>query len=145
MPLTDDQLAFLRDNRAAAMITIGADGLPKAVRVGIALVDGLLWSSGVTDRVRTGRLRRDPRCTLYVHEAAHRFLTLETTVTLLEGDDGPVQSLRLFRHMQGRPEGPVVWYGEELDEDAFLRRMAEEGRMIYQFQVQRAYGLLAGR
>src|SRR5258708_34684290 len=34
-------------SRGAAMVTLRADGTPHAVRVGMALVDGKLWSSGV--------------------------------------------------------------------------------------------------
>jgi hypothetical protein len=40
------------------MITIGADGWPKPARVGIAVVDGKLWSSGIRIR-RAPQLRHD--------------------------------------------------------------------------------------
>ena len=123
------------------MITVGEDGMPKAVRIGVALVDGGLWSSGTAGRRRTERLRRDPRCTLFVFDTAYAYLTLETTVTILDGSDAPALNLRLFREMQDRPTGPLSWFGTELNEDAFLRRMAKEGRLIYRFDVQRAYGL----
>ncbi len=43
---THDQQVFLEQNHAAAMITLRADGTPGAVRVGVGLVDGKLWSSG---------------------------------------------------------------------------------------------------
>jgi len=43
--------------------------------------------------------------------------------------------------MQGRPSGPLSWFGGELDEEAFLRTMVEEGRLIYEFDVLRSYGL----
>jgi PPOX class probable F420-dependent enzyme len=141
MDLSDDDLAFLQDHHAAAMITIGDDGMPKAVRVGIALVDGEIWSSGRQDRVRTRRLRADPRCTLFVFDPAYAYLTLETTVTILDGPDAPERSVRLFRVMQGKPTGPLTWYGQELDEEAFRQTMADEGRLIYRFDVQRTYGL----
>ena len=141
MSLSDDQLAFLQDHRAAAMITIGDEGMPKAVRVGIALVDGEIWSSGRRDRIRTERLRRDPRCTLFVFDPAYAYLTLETAVTLLEGPDAPERSVQLFRAMQGKPTGPLSWYGAELGDDDFRRTMVDEGRLIYRFDVQRAYGL----
>jgi hypothetical protein len=75
--LTDPELAFLEKNHSAAMVTVNADGIPKIVRVGVALIDGRLWSSGTADRVRTKRLRSDPRCTLYVHDNAFEFLVLE--------------------------------------------------------------------
>ena len=53
----------------------------------------------------------------------------------------PHPNLRLFRLMQGRPSGPLSWFGGELDEEAFLRTMVEEGRLIYEFDVLRSYGL----
>ena len=140
MAFTAEQTAFLEKQHSAGMITVGDDGLPKAVRVGVALVDGRLWSSGTRDRVRTKRLRHDPRCTMFVFDQGFSWLALETTVTLLEGPDAPAQNLRLFRVMQNRPSGPLSWFGGELDQAAFLGRMEEEGRLIYQFEVHRCYG-----
>jgi hypothetical protein len=140
MALSELEIAWLDEHHAAAMVTVG-DDMPKAVRVGIALVDGQLWSSGTKDRARTERLRRDPRCTLFVFDPTWEWLTLETTVTILDGDDAPALNLRLFRQMQGRPDGPLSWFGGELDEPAFLERMADEGRLIYEFEVHRSYGM----
>ncbi|MGH9111344.1 MAG: pyridoxamine 5'-phosphate oxidase family protein, partial [Acidimicrobiales bacterium] len=117
-------------------ITVGGDGVAKAVRVGVALVDGRLWSSGTADRMRTERLRDDPRCSLFVFDAGFGSMTLETTVTVLDGPDA-----RLFRVMQGKPTGPLSWFGSALDDEDFLRTMAEEQRLIYEFEVQRTYGL----
>jgi hypothetical protein len=123
------------------MITVGRDGLAKVVRVGVALVDGKLWSSGTRDRVRTKRLRRDPRCTLFVHDNGFGWVALETTVGILDGPDAPDQSLRLFRVMQGRPTGPLSWFGRELTDEEFVRAMVDEQRLIYEFEIQHAYGL----
>jgi hypothetical protein len=113
----------------------------KAARIGVLVVDGKLWSSGTNDRVRTRRLRRDPRCTLFVFDAAFAYLTLETAVTILDGPDAPALSVKLFRQMQGKPVGPLSWFGGELDEPAFIQKLVEEGRLIYEFDVKRAYGL----
>jgi hypothetical protein len=123
------------------MITVAPDGTAKAARVAVALVDGRLWSSGTADRVRTRRLRRDPRCTLYVHDDRFAFMTLETAVTILDGPDAPQQSLRLFRILEDRPSGPLSWFDGELEEEAFLAAMVEEQRLIYEFEVLRTYGL----
>ena len=109
MNLSEPDLEYLRDNHSAAMITVGGDGVAKAVRVGVALVDGRLWSSGTADRVRTERLRQDPRCTLFVFDAGFGSMTLESTVTVLDGPDAPNRNLRLFRVMQDRPTGPLSW------------------------------------
>lgn len=141
MDLSENDRRFLEVNQSAAMITVGPEGTPKVARVGVALVDGKLWSSGTEDRVRTKRLRRDPRCTLFVYEAGWSWLALETTVTTLAGSDAPRQSLRLFRVMQRRPTGPLSWFGGELDEEEFLQAMVEEKRLIYEFDVRHAYGL----
>jgi hypothetical protein len=97
------------------MITVGDDGIARAVRVGIAMVDGKLWSSGTQDRARTRRLRQNPNCTLFVFDNTWSYLTLETTVRLLEGPDVPALSERLFRIMQNRPTGPLSWFGGEMD------------------------------
>ena len=141
MKLGEDERAFLERNHSAAMITIERGGLPRPVRVGVALVDGKLWSSGTQGRVRTPRLRRDPRCSLFVFEpGGYAWLALETTVSILEGPDAPTQNLQLFRVMQNRRTGPLAWFGDELDEPAFLARMAEEQRLIYEFDVHRHYG-----
>jgi PPOX class probable F420-dependent enzyme len=142
MSLSAQDLEFLGRNHAAAMITVGRDGTPKAARVGVALVDGRLWSSGTADRVRTRRLRRDPRCTLFVYDTGFAWLALETSVTILDSSDAAQRNLRLFRVMQDRPIGPLSWYSGELAEDEFVRAMVDEGRLIYEFEVHHTYGLL---
>jgi hypothetical protein len=68
-------------------------------------------------------------------------LTLETTVEILDDSDVPERSVRLFRQMQARADGPLRWYGQELDEPAFRHAMIDQGRIIYQFDVDKAYGL----
>jgi PPOX class probable F420-dependent enzyme len=141
MSLTDQDIDFLTSHHAAAMITVGRDGTPKVARVGVALMDGKLWSSGTADRVRTDRLRRDPRCTVYVHDSGYAWLALETSVRILDGPDAAELNLRLFRTMQGKPSGPLSWFGGELTEDDFLRAMVDEGRLIYEFEVDRTYGM----
>jgi uncharacterized pyridoxamine 5'-phosphate oxidase family protein len=47
--LDDKAVAFLEKNHSAAMTTIRTDGSPHSVRVGVALVEGKLWSSGTQD------------------------------------------------------------------------------------------------
>ena len=139
--LGERERAFLDANHSAAMITVGGEGVPKVARVGVALIDDRLWSSGTADRVRTRRLRADPTCTLFVFDAAFAFLAIETTVTILDGPDAPDLNLRMFRLMQGKPEGPLSWFGAELEEAEFLRTMRDEQRLIYEFEVHRTYGL----
>ncbi|HEX3394641.1 MAG TPA: pyridoxamine 5'-phosphate oxidase family protein [Acidimicrobiales bacterium] len=140
MALSDSDREYLETNHSAAMITVGGDGRPKVARVAVTVVDGKLWSSGTADRARTKRLRSDPRCTLFVFDSGWSWLTLETTVRLLEGPDVAELSLRLFRVMQNRPEGDLNWFGTNIDEEAFMKLMIDEGRLIYEFDVERTYG-----
>jgi hypothetical protein len=141
MAISERAVEFLQQHHSAAMITVGPDAVAKPVRVGVALVDGKLWSSGTHDRVRTSRLRHDPRCTLFVFDSGFSWLALETTVTILDGPDAPRENLRLFREMQGRPTGSLSWFGGELDEAGFLQAMVDERRLVYEFAVDRTYGM----
>jgi hypothetical protein len=144
--LDDAAVAFLQKNRAAAMTALGADGTPHVVRIGVALVDGKIWSSGTQARARTKHLRRDPRSTLFVFEAGFGFLTVESRVRILVGADAPQQNLRLFQVMQAGmtpapAAGTITWYGKTLTYDAFLQAMKDEQRLIYEFEPLRVYGL----
>ena len=146
MELEAADRAFLEQHPSAAMITLRPDGTPHAVRVAVGLVDGRLLSSATPERARTRHLRRDPRCTLFVFDSAWSYLTLETEATILEGPQVPDLSLRLFRTMQALrtppPQpGTVLWEGRALPEDEFLRVMVAERRLLYEFEVRRAYGL----
>ena len=93
----------------------------------MALVDGKLWSSGTADRVRTRRLRRDPRCTLFVYDTGYAWLALETSVTILDGPDAAERNLRLFRVMQDRPTGPLSWFGGSLPRTISSGRWSARG------------------
>jgi Pyridoxamine 5'-phosphate oxidase len=141
--LTEQQRAFLDQTHSAAMITLRPDGTPAAVRMGVAVVDGKLWSSGTQNRARTHFLRRDPRSTLFVFDAkGFGYLSIESRVSILEGRDAPEQNLKLFRVMQNRPTGPLAWSGNpSVPEDEFLRAMLDEQRLIYEFEPLRAYGM----
>jgi hypothetical protein len=141
MELTSTQKTFIELNRSAAMITVGDDGYAKAIRVGVAVIDGRIWSSGTVDRVRTGRVRHDPRCTLFIFGSGYETLTLETKVSIIEDNEAVDGSVRLFREMQGRPEGPLTWYGRELGEEDFRQAMVEERRLIYVLTPVKAYGV----
>lgn len=139
---------YLAGHRAAAMITIRPDGSPHAVRCGIALVDGKLWSSGTRSRKRTDYLRRDPRCTLFVFgssaEDRFSYLSLDTRVTVLDGPDVPDQSVQLFTAMQqgmDPPEGSLFWNGQPVPLEEFRQTMIAEQRLIYEFEIINSYGM----
>src|SRR5262249_42053710 len=122
--LSEQQRAFFQRANVAGMITLRGDGSPVAVRVGVALVGGKPWSSGTQDRARTRWLRRDSRATLFLIESpGYSYMSIESRVTIIEGPDVPELSVRLFRVMQKRPTGPLVWSGAEKSEEEFLQTM----------------------
>jgi hypothetical protein len=128
------------------MITLRRDGSAHAVRVGVALVDDRIWSSGTSDRVRTRHLRRDPRATLFVFGSGYEALTIEATVRILEGPDVPELSWKLFSVMQrgmtpAPAPGHLMWFGKPKTHAQFLQQMIEERRLIYEFELTREYGL----
>jgi PPOX class probable F420-dependent enzyme len=148
--MDDREREFLERNHAAAMVTLRPDGAPHVVRVGVALVDGKLWSSGLPQRVRTRHLRRDPRSALFVFDPsgsnAWAWLAVEAIVTILDGPDAAGKSVDLFGEMQkGMPRQPkpghLFWEGEEKTVDEFRQIMERERRLIYEFEITRTYGM----
>ena len=140
---------FLDQVHSAAMVTLRADGTPHVARVGVALVDEKIWSSGTPTRVRTRHLRRDPRSTLFLFEGEWRWLGLECTVNILDGPDAPELNLRLFQVIQrdmapASSPGKLIWMGQEKTSEEFLQTMVQEQRLIYEFNIVRAYGMYGG-
>jgi PPOX class probable F420-dependent enzyme len=124
--------SFLEDHHAAVMASIKEDGQPHVARIGCGLVDGRLWSSGTQRRARTRYIRRDPRATLFVMDArnAYHWLGLECRVNILEGPDAVDQNLALYRVLAGEPT----------DLEEYRAAMVAEQRLIFEFEIQRAYG-----
>lgn len=124
--------AFLERHHAAVMVTLKEDGTAHVARIGVGLVDGRLWSSGTRTRVRTRHLRRDPRSGLFVMDDAdpYAWLGLETIVTIYDGDDAVDRNLALYRVLAGEPD----------DLEEYRRAMIRDGRLVYEFDVLRAYG-----
>ena len=129
----DDRVrSFLEDHHSAVMATIKKDGLPHVARIGCGLVDGKLWSSGAQTRARTRFLRRDPRATLFVFgdKNPQAWMALECRVNILDGPEAVDQNLALYRVLAGEPT----------DLQEYRAAMVAEQRLIYEFEIQRAYG-----
>jgi PPOX class probable F420-dependent enzyme len=147
MPLDSQIESYIRSNQSAAMVTLRTDGSPHAVRVGVGIVDGRIWSSGTQARSRTRHLRRDPRATLFIFDSQFRWLTLECTVNILDGPDAPQCNLRLMEEFQGGMQveaGKIAWFGRQLTHDEFIDTMIQEQRLIYEFEPVRYYGMHGG-
>ena len=128
------------------MTTLRADGTPHTVRVGCVLIGDVLWSSGTRERLRTRHLRRDPRAALMVFDSEGAYLTVESRVRLLEGDDVPGLSQRLFRamqHLEDAPEdAPLAFAGQTMTPEQFRQFIVDDHRLIYEFEPTRVYGSL---
>ena len=124
--------SFLEEHHGAVMATIKKDGRPHVARMAVGLVDGKLWSSGSETRARTRFLRRDPRATLFVFDQKNpqSWLGLECRVTILEGPEAVEGNLALYRTIAGEPD----------DVEEYRTAMVREQRLIYEFEVERAYG-----
>ncbi|MGE0133572.1 MAG: pyridoxamine 5'-phosphate oxidase family protein [Dehalococcoidia bacterium] len=146
MELTSEHRAFFGKHHGAAMTTLRRDGTPHTVRVGCVLIGDVLWSSGNRGRLRTLHLRRDPRATLMVFNSAGAYLTAEARVRLIEGDEVPDLSIRLFRAMNHEvdapSEAPVHFGGRQYTPEEFRRFIVEDDRLIYEFEPVRVYGSL---
>ena len=128
--LDEDARRFLEENHSAIMVTVRADGTAHVARVSCGVVDGKLWSSGNVSRVRTKHLRTNPNATLCAFARDRRWIGIESVVTIHEGPDAPQKALALQRAQGREPE----------DVEAFLRDMAAQQRVIYEFEPKRVYG-----
>lgn len=123
---------FLEQHHAAVVSTLKKDGSPHVARIDVGLVDAHLWSSGTLDRVRTTHLRNDPRAALLVmdRENPYHWLGLQSRVQILEGPEAVEQNLALYRAIAGEPH----------DLDEYRQAMVAERRLIFQFDIEKAYG-----
>jgi PPOX class probable F420-dependent enzyme len=123
---------FLEKNHKAVQTTLKPNGTPHVARVGVGLVEGKLWGSSTKTRARHKYVVRDPRSTLCVlGEDGYTWLGIESRVTVLDGPDAPELNLKLYRYLAGEPD----------DVDEYLEAMVKEQRVIYEFSIEKTYGL----
>ena len=99
--------------------------------------------------VRVERLVQDPRYKKYVRRYS-KFMAHDENnacavgdrVRIIETRDAAELNLRFFKGMQAHMEGgKLTWFGREVTEEELLQIMRDEQRLIYEFDVQRAYGM----
>lgn len=151
----DDRVrAFLQANHLATLTTHRPDHMPHSAHITVGVVGDRLWSSGTERRMRTVYMRLDPACTLLVfpvradgHATYHHgtpgavWLGIEASVEVLDGPEVPQQTLALLHALHpDAPAGMVHWQGALRREQEVLEAVRAEGRVIYDFEVIRAYG-----
>jgi PPOX class probable F420-dependent enzyme len=130
----DDKIRkFLEKYHDAVQTTLKKDGTAHVARIGVGLVDGKLWSSSTNTRVRTKHLKRDPRSTLMViGTGRYEWMALETEVKIIDDGDGTIEeNLELYRVIAGKDPD---------DMEDYNRGMRDEQRIVYEFNIKRAYG-----
>lgn len=146
--------AFLAVNHLATLTTHRPDHVPHSAHITVGLVGGRLWSSGTERRMRTVFMRLDPACTLLIfparsdgHATYHHgtpgavWLGIEAHVEVLDGPEVPDQTVELLRVLQPQaPAGMLRWQGALRPEAEVREAIRTEGRVIYDFEVIRAYG-----
>lgn len=145
--LPTHEYEFLVRHQVAAMLTVGADGRPKAAKMEPTVLDDRLLSVGHRHKVRTRRLLRDPRTTLFYDGPGPTWLAVEATADVVDTPDTPRLILKFMRLLQQRPTGPLAWHDDnhtevELDDTDFMATVAAEGCLIYQFDIDKTYGNL---
>jgi PPOX class probable F420-dependent enzyme len=131
----DDKVQkFLETHHGAIQTTLRKDGSPHVARIGVGLVEGKLWSSATQTRLRTKHLRRDPRSSLAVLNSRnpYEWVGLDCIVTILDGPDAVDQNLALYRVIAGKDPD---------DMEEYRAAMVEEQRLIYEFEIKKAYGM----
>src|SRR6266513_6310416 len=128
--LNERMLDFIRQQKSAIVCTVRKDGSSHTARVTAGVVDGKLWISGTQNRVRTKHLRANPRASVAIFANDGKWLGIEANVTIHEGPDAPQKALALQRATGREPE----------DVDGFLKNMAAQNRIIYEFEPNRIYG-----
>lgn len=146
--LIDRVTAFIGRYPDAAMITLRPDGSSHMARVELGVVDTRIRSSGSPSLVRTRNLRGDARCSLFVFGPHPSWLGLETHATILDGPEAPADLMALMRarHHEPTPPGMVLGHDDALgqdrpySEDEYLAHVRDEQRLVFDFEVVRAYG-----
>jgi hypothetical protein len=131
----DERIAkFLESVHTCAITTVRANGTAHVARVTCALVDGKLMSTGTPGRVRHKHIKANPRATYFIFDSKSRlWLGLEGSITVHEGPGAPELCLRVRQASGQAPKTPE-------ETEAFLKDMAAQQRVVYELEIQRAYG-----
>ena len=88
---SEEQTAFLRENRKAALATIGQDGFPHIVAMNFYVEDGAFYMTSYAKAQKVLNLRRNPNVALMV-EAGDRYVELRGVMVrghceIIEGEE----------------------------------------------------------
>ena len=87
----EEQAAFLREHRKAALATIGEDGFPHVVAMNFVTKDGAFYMTSYAKAQKVLNIRRNPKVALMV-EAGDKYSELQGVMVrgrceIIEGED----------------------------------------------------------
>lgn len=136
--LTDDELSkLLAAQRFGALATSGSGGPPRMSTVAYTWdpEHRVVRIATVADRPNARRLRRDPRCALYVaSDDFWSFVVAEGEAELSPVSTQPGDEVGLELLAMQPP------FADPADELTFLQQMAADRRMVVRLPVTRLYG-----
>jgi PPOX class probable F420-dependent enzyme len=104
--------SFLSAPRCAVLATVGLDGAPRQIVIHYLLAEDHLRINGHRDRRWVANLRRDPRVSLVIHDAADylHYISIRGTATLLDESDAAVAEA--MRQAERYAEDPADFAGQ---------------------------------
>jgi PPOX class probable F420-dependent enzyme len=135
--------ALIAEREQAILATINRDGQPQLSNM-LYVFDAerqLVSMSTTASRLKAKNLKRDPRCS--IHVAGDSFWTYAVAqgeaelspVAERPGDAAVAELLPIHSRLGPPPE----------DEDAFARKMIDEGRLVIRFRYSRLHGVIVDR
>jgi PPOX class probable F420-dependent enzyme len=135
--------ALIAERQQAILATISRDGRPQLSNM-LYVWDPerkLVLMSTTASRLKAKNLKRDPRCSIHVSgDSFWVYAVAEGEAELSEvasrpGDAAVAELLPIHSALMAPPE----------DEDAFARRMIDEGRLVIRFRYSRLHGVIVER
>jgi PPOX class probable F420-dependent enzyme len=103
----DEQAAFFREHRKAALATIDKDGFPHVVAMNYFARDGVFYMTSYAKAQKVVNVRRDPRVALMVEDgdayAELRGVMIRGRCEILEGEDAVRAAFEARTEAQANP------------------------------------------
>jgi PPOX class probable F420-dependent enzyme len=121
-----EALDFIQNNKTGVLGTVGPDGAPHLVVIGVAVKDGTLLISTPRTTVKARNVRRDPRVSLVF--GTRPWVGIAGRARIV-ADDLPPRLREYYR----------LAAGEHPDWDEFDQAMIDEQRVLIQVTPELAY------
>jgi PPOX class probable F420-dependent enzyme len=126
----EEQAAFLREHRKAALATIGQDGFPHIVAMNFYAEDGAFYMTSYAKAQKVLNIRRNPNVALMV-EAGNRYFELRGVVVrgrceIIEGEDAVRNAFAAMAQARGTPSERPRAAGDSAPKRVVLKIIPEK-------------------